>query len=84
MTLMLTPECLLLIVRPLRVVHSALCNRVLLNLRRAAACMPSQDGRDSSAVLTTVVFHHQPMTDTESSEDILTNYTFGELGYHEA
>ncbi|KAM5541783.1 hypothetical protein V8D89_004512, partial [Ganoderma adspersum] len=68
---------------PLRVVHSALCNRVLLNLRKAAACVPSQDGQDSSAVMTTVVFHHQPTTNLEPSGEKLTSYTLGELGYLE-
>ncbi|KAM5541797.1 hypothetical protein V8D89_004526 [Ganoderma adspersum] len=66
---------------PLRVVHSALCNRVLLNLRKAAACIPSQDDQENSAVLTTVVFHRQPTTDLESNGDTLTSYTLGELGY---
>ncbi|PIL27811.1 hypothetical protein GSI_10965 [Ganoderma sinense ZZ0214-1] len=61
---------------PLRVVHSALCNRVLLNLRRAAACVPSEGSEDSSAVLTTVVFHQQPMTNLGTGGETLTNYTF--------
>ncbi|KAI1789431.1 hypothetical protein LXA43DRAFT_1096318 [Ganoderma leucocontextum] len=71
---------------PLRVVHSALCNRVLLNLRKAAGSMPSQE-TDSSGVLTTVEFQHEPITsvmDLESRGDTLTSYTLGELGYHES
>lgn len=77
------PEVCLPIFRPLRVVHSALCNRVLLNLRKAAACMPSQEDQENSAALTTVVFHDQLTTGLESSGETLTSYTIGELGYLE-
>ena len=45
--------------------------------------MPLQDDQENSAVLTTVVFHHQPTTDLESSGETLTSYTLGELGYLE-
>ena len=53
--------------RPLRVVHSALCTRVLLNLRKAAAQFPGETLDDSSHQQTTLEFYH---TSTQLSEDI--------------
>ena len=53
--------------RPLRVVHSALCTRVLLNLRKAAAQFPGETLDGSSHQQTTLEFYH---TSTQLSEDI--------------
>ncbi|TBU29436.1 hypothetical protein BD311DRAFT_777571 [Dichomitus squalens] len=68
---------------PLRVVHSALCTRVLLNLREAAAQASSAHHADFT-VQTTLAFEHPAFTDMESREDgrPLSSYALTELGHH--
>ncbi|EJF63557.1 hypothetical protein DICSQDRAFT_167621 [Dichomitus squalens LYAD-421 SS1] len=68
---------------PLRVVHSALCTRVLLNLREAAAQASSTHYADFT-VQTTLAFEHPAFTDMESREDgrPLSSYALTELGHH--
>ena len=64
--------------RPLRVVHSALCTRVLLNLRKAAGRVSRTDAGDFT-IQTTVAFAHGH-TDLESrGEGPLSSYELTEL-----
>ena len=54
--------------RPLRTVHSALCTRVLLNLRKVAA-RASPTGREESDFLTTLALEPFPeYSDTQESD----------------
>ncbi|KAI1789443.1 hypothetical protein LXA43DRAFT_974278 [Ganoderma leucocontextum] len=68
---------------PLRVVHSALCTRVLLNLRKAAARVSRTDVGDFT-IQTTVAFAHPAYMDIESrGEGPLSSYDLTELRHHE-
>ena len=68
--------------RPLRVVHSALCTRVLLNLRKATGRVSRTDAGDFT-IQTTVAFAHGH-TDLEShGEAPLSSYELGEFRYQE-
>ena len=77
-------KCVLIypIYRPLRVVHSALYTRVLLNLRKAAAQASSTYHGDFT-IHTTLAFEHPVLTDMESRRDgePLSSYALTELGH---
>ncbi|EJF64314.1 hypothetical protein DICSQDRAFT_53677, partial [Dichomitus squalens LYAD-421 SS1] len=63
--------------RPLRAVHSALCTRVVLNLRKAAARM-SDMSLDDFTRQTTLQFDH---ADTSGDAEDPLSYELGEVGY---
>ena len=69
--------------RPLRVVHSALCTRVLLNLRKAAARGSRTEVGDFT-IQTTVAFAQPGPTDLESrGEGPLPSYDLTELRHQD-
>ena len=73
--------------RPLRVVHSALCTRVLLNLRKAAAADSSGGritGADDLTRHTTLAFAPGGQNTVSSSDsEGLSSRDMGEYSYHE-
>ena len=67
--------------RSLRVVHSALCTRVLLNLRKAAADGFRNDVGDFT-IQTTIAFGHPAYADLElQGEDRLSTYDLTDRGH---
>ena len=66
---------ILALARPLRIVHSTLCTRVLLNLRGAAAC---SSGPATFSQVATLVFE-QPDGLVHSEEEVEVNT----MRYHE-
>ncbi|TBU59507.1 hypothetical protein BD310DRAFT_408599 [Dichomitus squalens] len=62
---------------PLRALHSALCTRVVLNLRKAAARM-SDMSLDDFTRQTTLQFDH---ADTSGDAEDPLSYELGEVGY---
>ncbi|KAI0765101.1 hypothetical protein C8Q74DRAFT_1431025 [Fomes fomentarius] len=54
---------------PLRVIHSALCTRVLLNLRKAASASPDATLNDTFSKHTTIAFHHSTSEHVDSDDE---------------
>ncbi|KAI0765102.1 hypothetical protein C8Q74DRAFT_1370958 [Fomes fomentarius] len=69
MMLLAPPELSPAMQMPLRVIHSALCTRVLLNLRKAASASPEATLNGTLSKHTTIAFHHSASERVDSDDD---------------